>query len=160
MKIRSVALALLVVCSGVVVSGCRSANKPASGSFASVDIPRGTAIQIAEAMSEVFESKGWRSPSKTGPDRLTYEREGSVKNNMAYGNWLSGGNVWMRVRASIVSLQETSYRLQCNLYAVRDRGATTEEEIKVSSVYSGTYQKMLEEVARRVAAVNAPLPQK
>ncbi len=77
-------------------------------------------------------------------------------NNLAYGNWESDKRLWTRVKASIVPVQGTVYRLQCHAFMVRDKGEPTfEEEVKLQNYSGHGYQKLLEEVARRLTPPGA-----
>jgi len=72
-------------------------------------------------------------------------------NEIAYGNWLGDIPVWVRVKGSVVPLGEMTYRLQCQAYMVRDRGTGAEEEVALSHLHKGSYQKLLDKVAQRLA---------
>ena len=144
--------ALLVVClCGVLASGCKTTNKPESARFASVEIRGNTPGQIHDMAVEVFREHGY----KVTNDKLTRfycEKEGSQMSNIAYGNWVGDVPVWVRVKVAIEDVVESTYRLQCHAYMVRDRGGSTEEEIEISNMRSGPYRKLLEEVARRLGS--------
>ena len=136
---------LTLVLTGVV--GCRSTQATDSGGFASVIIPGNTPGQIRDAAVEVFGSHGY-SAARKDPSKLVFEKEGSGMNNFAYGNWLSDSKVWIRVKAAVVPVGEMSARLECRAYLVRDRASATEEELPVSRLHRGQYQKLLDEVAK------------
>jgi len=127
--------------------GCQSTGKPASARFASVEIQGNTPGQIRDMTTQVFTEHQYHA-SHSNMDSMVFEKEGTGWNNVAYGNW-TGEGVWERVKASIVPVSEGKFRLQCNAYMVRDKGGTTEEEIKLSSLKSHRYQKLLNEVSQR-----------
>ena len=79
-----------------------------------------------------------------------FEKEGSKMNNIAYGSWFADTPIWIRVRATLVPVAETRYRLQCDVHLVRDRGGSTEEELPTHGSRRSSYQKLLEEVAARL----------
>jgi hypothetical protein len=142
-------LSLLAVCLCVVFgSGCRSTHKPDEARFASVEIQGNTPGQIGEMAAEVFQDNGYLVAS-ANPAELIFEKKASGWNNFAYGNWTEP--VWVRVTAAVVPVSEMTFRLQCHAVLLRDRGDTTEEQIKISSLRSHTYQKLLNEVATRLS---------
>jgi hypothetical protein len=143
----SFALLAVWVCLGVG-SGCRTADIPPEARFASVEIRGNTPGQIAQAAAEVFREEGYEVMSSE-PDNLIFEKKASGLNNFAYGNWTEN-KVWVRVNAAIVPVSEMTFRLQCQAHLLRDRGEPLEEEIKVSRLRRGGYQKLLDEVSERL----------
>jgi len=136
-------------CVGVgLLAGCHSTEPPGGSHFASVEIRGNTPGQISEAAAEVFQSEGYEV-AQGGPTHMVFEKKASAMDNFAYGNWLDTA-VWERVKASIEPVSEATFRLQCQAYLLRDRGGTTEEEIKLTGVHSSTYQKLLDRVAKRL----------
>jgi len=133
----------------VVGNGCRSTKEPVSARFASVILAGNTPGQIRDAAISVFLDNGYKA-KQTDPNGMVFEKEGSRMNNFAYGNWVGDTPVWIRVKGSVVPVGEMSCRLQCNAYLVRDIGSAAEEELPVSSLHRAPYQKMLEEVAKRL----------
>jgi hypothetical protein len=140
-------MALVTACS-LMVLGCKSTGKPASSHFASVELQGNTPGQIRDVAVDVFKEHQY-VVSKSRTDAMVFEREGTEWDNIAYGNWM-GGAVWVRVKASIVPVSEGTFRLQCNAFMVRDRGGSTEEEVKLTSLKSHSYQKLLDEVSQRL----------
>ena len=132
----------------VAASGCRSTDNSGSAGFASVMISGNTPGQIRNGTVEVFRADGYKV-ARSDPDRMIFEKEGSGMNNFAYGNWIGDSAVWVRVKASVMTAGEMTFRLQCRAYVVRDIGGSTEEEIILPGYRKGPYQKLLEEVARR-----------
>ena len=142
-------LVSLAFCVGAgLLTGCHSTEPPGGSHFASVEIRGNTPGQISEAAVEVFQSEGYEV-AKGGPTHMVFEKKASAMDNFAYGNWLDTA-VWERVKASIEPVSEATFRLQCQAYMLRDRGGTTEEEIKLTGVHSSTYQKLLDRVAKRL----------
>jgi hypothetical protein len=138
---------LAMVC--VAGAGCHSTGQPAS-SFASTTISGNTPGQIRNAAMAVFREDGYRA-SQLDPGAMIFEKEGTKMNEIAYGNWLGDIPVWVRVKASVVSYGEMTYRLQCQAFMVRDRGTGAEEELALSGLHRGPYQKLLDKVAQRLA---------
>jgi len=89
-----------------------------------------------------------------GPTHMVFEKKASAMNNFAYGNWIDTP-VWERVKASVEPVSESTFRLQCQAYLLRDRGGTTEEEIKLTGMRSSTYQKLLDKVAKKLNQAQA-----
>ena len=131
-------------------AGCRSTEKSAAERFASVVISGNTPGQIRDATMEVFGRNGYKTVDSS-PGNLVFEKQGSHMNNFVYGSWLSDDPVWIRVKAAIVPAGEMRYRLQCAAYMVRDKDGSTEEQLALTHVHHGAYQKMLDEVAERFA---------
>ena len=150
-KAAGLPLLLLLICCLACASGCRSAGAHSAGGFASVVISGNTPGQIRDAAVEVFARDGYIATQKDDPGNLVFEKEGSKMSNFAYGNWMGDTPIWMRVKAAIVPAGEMRSRLQCHAFLVRDRGSAAEEELPVSRLHRGQYQKLLEEVAQRFA---------
>ncbi len=142
-------LLVFVSCAGIgLLAGCHSTGPSGSSKLASVEIRWNTPGQISEVTSEVFEADGYEV-ARGGPTHLVFEKKASTMNNIAYGNWMDSA-VWERVKASIEPVGEATFRLECQAYFVRDRGGTTEEELKMGGMHSHTYQKLLDRVAKRL----------
>jgi len=95
-----------------------------------------------------------REPVRIGAHRPGEER--FCPRECAYGNW-TGVPVWVRVRAEIVPISEAGFRLQCNAWMVRDHGvAAFEEEIKLNNFQGRPWQKLLDEVGRKLTPERQP----
>jgi len=141
-------LVLVTVSLGLV--GCKSLDKPASASFASVRIQGRTPEQIRDATVAVFKQDGYLAVGTTPPN-LVFEKEGSRWDRMAYGSWVDDQPVCIRVKASIVVLSEAACRLQCNAYMVRSKGDKVfEEEVRLKNNHSKPYQALLDKVLGRL----------
>ncbi len=132
-----------------MVTGCKSTDKPDSARFASVEIHGNTPGQIGNMAVTVFREKDYTVAKRTLTN-LVFEKEGSSMQNVAYGNWIGDTPIWVRVKVSIVTTGETKCRLECHAFLLRGRGESTEEEIHISHFRSGPYQKLLDEVAKRL----------
>jgi hypothetical protein len=143
----------LVLLCAALSSGCRSAGKPASASFASVVIAGRSVEEIQQAAVAVFQGDGYRAPRAAGGDMI-FEKEGSRKNQIAYAGPVGahyGEQVIVRVRAQIVELGASSDRLQCKAYMVRNANDSFfADEIPLPNRRGRPYQKLLDEVARRL----------
>jgi len=143
-------LAFLLV--GLFSPGCTSLGKPASASFASVTLRGKTPQQIQEATLAVFHENGFQG-SASGPT-LVFEREGSRANSIARDGLVRshyGAVTIIRVRVQLVELGADSHRLQCQAYMVSDAGdAFMQTEHRLANFRSGPYQKLLDDVAKRL----------
>jgi hypothetical protein len=130
-----------------LVTGCATAEKHAY--IASVEIQGNTPGQITAMAEKVFVDNGYR-PAQNAGGKPWFEKAGSGMNKFAYGDWVGDTQVWVRVKLNIASIGEARYRLECTPALVKDRGGSTEEEIKISSMHHRPYQKLLDEVAARL----------
>ena len=142
-------LSLLACAAG----GCRTADKPPGARFASVEIRGNTPGQICGMTSEVFLNEGYEL-MQAKPDSLVFEKKATALNNFAYGNWMDTP-VWVRVRLAVVPVSDQVWRMECHAYLLRDRGETTEEEMKLTSLRSHPYQKLLDQVQKRLMSPGA-----
>jgi hypothetical protein len=141
-------LLLAVGFCGLMTSGCRSLNPVSDEPFASVRIDSTPAVEIRDVAVKVFEENGYQTAG-SGLASMIFEKKAQALVNLAYGDWM-GDPVWIRVKASIVPVSDRSFRLQCDAFRVRDKGMSVEDEVKLKPVQSGPYQKLLDEVARRL----------
>ncbi len=147
-KAAQLAMLLFLVTCLLSTSGCSSTKTTPSGGFASVIISGNTPGQIRDAAIAVFYHNGYIATRKD-PGNLVFEKQGSGMNNFAYGSWLGDTPVWIRVKAAILPQGQMTCRLECRAYMVRDRGGATEEEIAVTKLHKGQYQKLLDEVVKK-----------
>lgn len=132
----------------VVMAGC-GATKPASASFASVDIKNHTFKEIQNAAGEVFSEDGYRVQVRG--NEMKFEKEGSRAAQLAYEGF-TGGPVNVRVLANIVQISESSHRFQCQAYIIKSPGDPTFEEIiKLQNVRSRPYQDLCDKVAKKLS---------
>lgn len=151
-QVPGLTLALTIACVALG-SGCRSVNKPASASFASVVIAGLSMEQIEETATAVFQADGYAA-FRTQGGQMVFEKEGTQKDQIAYAGVVGahyGERVSVRVRTEIVDLGVGTLRLQCRAYIVRNAGQSfSEEEVPLLNMKSRPYQKLLDEVARRL----------
>jgi hypothetical protein len=134
-------------------TGCITISEPASASFASVIIPGKSVAEIQQAAEAVFQADGYLALRKPGGG-MNFQKDASRSKQLAYssiGGGVTGESVKLRVRAEIVDLNAGSHRLQCQAYVVRHAGDSFfEEELALTGMQRGPYQKLLDEVARRL----------
>jgi len=130
-----------------LVSGCATAEKHAY--IASVEIQGNTPGQITAMAEKVFTENGYHAAGNAG-ERMLFEKPGSGMNKFAYGDWVGDTQVWIRAKLNIAPIGEARFRLECVPVLVKDKGGSTEEEIKISSMHHGRYQDLLDQVAARL----------
>lgn len=140
---RSSAWTLLVVVA--CLTGCRTTDQADSGEMASVTISAHTDAEIQQAAAKVFLANEYQ---QTKP--MTYEKQGTGWDKMAYGGW-SSNPVWIRMKINISSAGENQFTLACNTYAIVDRNeASMEEEKPLSVSYRSECKKILDQVKARL----------
>ena len=146
-KITWFALSLLLL------TGCNSLHEPSSASFASVVIAAQPPEAIKTATEHVFAENGYAN-YPTGPTTMIFEKEGSRMNDIAYNGVVGthyGQGTLVRVKTELVPLADGSFRLRCQAFMVRNAGDSFfAEEIRVKNFRSGPYQKLLDDVAKRL----------
>ena len=150
--IKSLGLFSLAIVLSLGGSGCRSTGEAGNGRFASVKIQnRNTDVIIATAAA-VFREDGYQAYSSG--QGVVFEKVGSRANTLAWDgivNAQAGAQTHVRVRAEVEDLGNGTRRLQCQAYMVSGAGdAFFEEEHRVPNYRSGSYQKLLNEVAQRL----------
>ncbi len=130
-------------------AGCKSTSDGSNGGFASVVVHGNTPGQVLQMAEQVFAENQY-VVALDGPNRLCCEKKASGMSNVAYGNWMAGSPLWQRVRVSAIPLSEAVVKLQCQAYYVRGRGETVEEELPISKLRNGPYEKLLQETSRRL----------
>jgi hypothetical protein len=148
----NVSVLALIVMSLVLSTGCHT-GKPASASFASVNIPGKTPEDICKTAAAVFQEDGYVVRMLT-PASMVFEKEGSKGQSLAYGGVVDtyyGSTTVVRVRAQLVDIGAGSYRLQCKAYMVRKAGDSFfEDESPLTNIRSRPYQNLLDKVAKRL----------
>ncbi len=148
---RNLVTSLSLAAACLALIGCQSPKQPAAGSFASVRIQGHTAEQIRGATVVVFQQEGYAFAGGQRPE-MVFEKEANRWDQIAYGNWVGEGSVWLRVRAEVVSLSADSFRLQCQAYKVRNKGDQfAEQEVRISSAHRKPYQALLDKVLAQMS---------
>lgn len=131
-----------------VLCGCKTDERPESAKFASVEIRGHNPQEIRATTADVFRENGF-TPKSGNLSTIVFERQGSTMNNIAYGNWMGGG-IASRATVNFIPVTGDLFRIECHAFLVRNSGEVLEEEVRIKSIHSGTYQKMLKEVAKRL----------
>jgi hypothetical protein len=136
---------------GGVVIGCKSVDRPASGSFASVRIQGHTSEQIRAATAVVFQQDGYAAMD-VHHAKMVFEKTASRWDRIAYGNWIDEAPTTVRVRVLVFPVSNGVFDLRCEAFSVRHKGeATYEEEVRLKKNRSEPYQALLEKVVGRLA---------
>ncbi len=136
--------------------GCQSLNTPVSASFASVKIGGIPLEAIRKETARVFAGEGYQVAQAA--DAFVFEREGTRRDQLAYGGGIDEAAVRIRVKAQIVTLGGELYRLQCTAYAVRGAGSVMEDEIQLPPWRRGSFQDLLDQVSRNLKGVTIIRP--
>ena len=149
---KTLTILLVLVCA-ILIPGCGSLGQPASASFASVVIANRSVEQIQQTTAAVFQENGYRG--RRSPDgMLVFEKEGSRADTIARDGLVaaqSGAVTLVRVKTEVVELGSGSRRLQGQAYMVTGAGDSFfEDEVRLTNFRSGPYQKLLNEVAKRL----------
>jgi hypothetical protein len=144
-------LGLLLGLGGLAVVGCSTVGKPVLPVLGSIDIPGVPMTRVSDVTAEVFHDHGYKVGT-LGWGPLTFERDGSVMNNVAYGNWM-GPRIRERVKVTLTELSGGGCRIECSATLVRNEGEPVEDEVTIHKWNGPKYQNLLREVAKRL---NAP----
>ena len=127
------------------LTGCKSTDSADSGDMASVKISGRTDPEIEQAAAKVFLSDGYQQMNP-----LTFEKQGTSWDKVAYGGW-SSNPVWIRMRIKVTSTEAGQSILACDAYAVVDRGeGNMEEEKRLFASYRSECKKVLDQAKARL----------
>ena len=149
---KSLGLLSLALLCGLLSTGCRSTGESGGGRFASIKINDQSTQAILAVAVAVFRENGYQTFSSA--DGLICEKEGTRANTISRDGLVAaqaGARTLVRVRAKVEDLGSGSHRLQCQAYMVSGAGDSFfEEEHRLANFRSGPYQKLLDEVAKRL----------
>ena len=150
----------LIILAAIFSTGCKSMDKPASASFAAVVISNQTVEKIQQAAVSVFQENGWQ-PMTLADGSTEFQREATEREVRQYAGFVGaheGQKVNMRVVIHVEPKNAAAYWLSCKAYAVCNPGqGIFETTTALFGWQSGPYQKLLNQVAARLA-VAAPTP--
>ncbi len=139
-----------------LLAGCTFWNKPVSDSFASVTITNTTYVDVQAVTIQVFRAAGYKLTSiDTNSDMMVFDKEGTHGQNFAYNSVFdmdSGQAITDRVKTVLRNdLGDSTFLLCCQAYIVQDaNGTLSPNEMQVSNMRSGPYQKILDEIAHQL----------
>ncbi len=137
-----------------LLTGCKSTKAPGTDSLAAIHVKGHTELEIARAVSEVFQAAGYQ-PTPLPPargTRMQFERQGSLGATVIYGDW-SSKDVWYRAKIKINRLDTDpdTFVVTCDAFRVLHRGDPHfEEESRLSSLKKGSYQELLDKAKARL----------
>jgi hypothetical protein len=105
--------------------------------------------ELVDACHEVFAEHDFVRSGARGT-RLMYEKPGSTLDFLAWGGLTTDEKLMVRAAVTIHELGVDAFEVDCQPYIVTNAGGHMEEARKVSRLQSGKYQKILDEVKRRV----------
>jgi hypothetical protein len=143
--------AILAVLAGLLLilgGGCRSTtNGPPA--FAAVTLHGHPPETIRQTVATVFTEKGFYDNSRS--KEWIFDRRTSTMSQWVHGGWFDRDSVRERVRLRLIPLGEGIYRLEAKAAMVRDAGEIFfEEESRMTRLRSAPYQKLLNQVERRL----------
>jgi len=144
----------------IFISGCKSMDRPASASFASVLIYNQTPEQIRIASDSVFANNGYESIRNPDGSQF-YEKEATRREQIAYAGFAAaheGVRTIVRVRMGIEPSGVNCYLLSCTAAVVTSPGDfVNEQTFPLYSFQSGPYQDLLNNIRDnlKVAAMKA-----
>ena len=150
-QFRPFAAGLLALCA-VSLVGCQSAKQPGSMSHASVQVQGHPLEDIRQTTTLVFREAGY-SLAAASPEEMVFDRPGSRRDATKWGGWSAEG-VTMRVKVGLSRMTDGSDLLEADAYAVQnsdDEFFRTERRNIVLN--RRPYQKLLDEVARRLKGI-------
>ena len=151
-RIRTAGLLAFLLGSTLSLTGCTTSDLPASASFASVTITGVSAEKINAATIAVLTENGYDEPI-IEPDKMIFEKEGTRSDVLAHDGLraMQNGEIALkRLTTELVELSHGSYRLQCQAFIISNLNGNREKEHRLYNHKSEPYQKMLDDVARRL----------
>lgn len=150
----------LLILAAIFSAGCKSMDKPESAGFAAVVISNQSVQSIQQAAVSVFQENGYTA--MTLDDGSTgFQREATEREQRQYAGFVGaheGDKVVIRVRIKVEPKNPSAYWLSCKAYAVTNPGqGVFENTTALFGFQSGPYQKLLDQVAARLAMA-APTP--
>ena len=156
-QLRPFVAGLLALCA-ISLVGCQSAKQPGSMSHASVLVKGHSLEDIRQTTTAVFREAGY-SLVADSPQAMVFDRPGSRRDAAKWGGW-SGQGVTMRVKVRLSKMLDGAQLLQADAYAMQN---SDDEFFRTESrnilLSRRPYQKLLDEVARRLNQINAALDQ-
>ena len=142
-------IGLLSLLAALLVSGCKSLDKPASAGFASVLIYNQTPEKIRLAADSVFANNGYQSIRNPDGSQV-YEKEATKGEQLAYAGFVgahNGERTIVRVRMGIEPQGVNCFLLSCKAFVVTSPGDfVNEQTFPLYDWQSGPYQDLLNSI--------------
>jgi len=140
---------LMVALAGLAGNGCSTVKAVYTGHLASVDIGGGhTREKIVTEVVSVFRGEGFAHASSGST--LVFQRRATEIEKLAYGSNVGNGHVVKRAQVRVLLRRGGVYRLECDVFMVRDAGQRHEDKVRLKAPRSGPYQKMLDTVVEQL----------
>jgi hypothetical protein len=128
---------------------CSSTSGSAPKKFATITLAEPDAESIRQTVDAVFQEAGYFDTSNR--DRWSYDRRSSSMEQFVHGGWFDEEQVRVRVKLHLAARADGRHQLEAVAVTVRDAGeAFFEEENRMTRLRREPYQKLLNEVARRL----------
>ncbi|MDD5139846.1 MAG: hypothetical protein PHY43_06240 [Verrucomicrobiales bacterium] len=151
---------LLCILAALFAAGCRSMDKPASASFASVFIYNQSPEKIRQAADAVFANANYQS-IRLSDGTQVYEKEATKGEQIAYAGFVGaheGERTIVRVRMGIQPQGVNCFLLSCKAFVITSPGDfVNEQTFPLYGWQSGPYQELLNNIRDnlKVAAMQA-----
>jgi len=140
---------LLLCVAAVLIAGCKSPPSGAEGSQAWVYLTNLSPGEITSATKDVFVREGYKV-AKERPMEITFERPGSVWDDLEQGGWDVG--VTVRVQAILTPRGDDVYLLHCRASLVRNPGDPVfEDPHSLTRLRRRPFQTLLDQVKTHLA---------
>jgi hypothetical protein len=136
----------------VSAPGCASGGAGDRHPLAALVVSAPGEVRVRLSAIEVFQGAGYLGKSVYTPE-MTFERRAGLGSDILRGGWLDSKTI-ERVRIQVVEESPARFRIEVRASTVQYPGdRVLEEEFPIRR--SGSYQKLLEQVRQRIAAVPA-----
>jgi hypothetical protein len=150
----------LIILATIFFAGCKSMDKPESAGFAAVVVSNQSVQAIQHATDAVFQENGYTAMT-LADGSLGFQRQATEREQRQYAGFVGaheGDKVLIRVQTKIEPKNAGAYWLSCKAFAITNPGqGIFENTTPLFGFQSGQYQKLLDQVAARLA-VAAPTP--
>jgi hypothetical protein len=134
----------------LIVNGCSTFTSSSSGYLAYITIYNQPDSAILQATTNVFASHGFTG-GKTGSDQCTFQRPGTLADNLAYGNPMFDEKVNLQVTVQLDHVERHATVVGCNAALVQG-GADPffADDHPVHRLGKSRYEKMLKEIQAKL----------
>lgn len=118
------------------------------GPSAAMTVKAHSAFKVSDVVERVFVDEGYQTILRTA-DGLTFEHKASKTDQVLYGDW-NEGEITQRVKVTIASGGDETYRVRCIPFVVRDpHDVSFEDQHRRMQLFSFHYSRLLREVRRQ-----------
>ena len=149
MRLLRSATCLLLALVGLATTGCKTTQIPETNRAAAVLIKNQSADAIDAATKAVFARHAYK-PAKAEGEELVFQKPGTAMNAFVYGDWLSGGPIWERIRVYQRPLEPAEVVLEADLYMVQEPEDPFFQKERKLKGHRSKLQELLGEIAKRL----------